>query len=405
MRKVRFSFVLAACIPVVLATACSSSGSSETSQASQAAPSSAASPANSTSGIDIAAIAAQLSEAGLTDVSSALLAAKPFSGALTDGTPFSVSQRIKDKLAAGEALNYVFSYQSTSLPLFSNQMITGYEKSLPISQKIVTVDGKALAPSAQADVEAQSAQILALLNTNQIDCLSLQQPDQNAMNPVRDKALEAGIPVFMVNVPGNEHEVGSFKQDSHTEGVIAAETVIAWAEANGTEPTLVGLTTGDPKASYSMGRLTGFVEALTAKYPNISFVSTPAEALNVSYDEATSYDAYKAFLTGHPDVDFIVNADLTTEHAARAIEDLGRTGKVHTIGWNLSGGQLDAIENGTQVATLDQRWVEHGGFGAIACAMLLSKDLLMPNTQKPGVVTKENVADARTLLSEALGGS
>ena len=191
-------------------------------------------------------------------------------------------------------------------------------------------------------------------------------------------------------------------QDSYKEGLVSAETVIAWAAESGTPPTVVGLTTGDPKASYSMGRLTGFVERLTKEYPNVKFVSPPAEALNVSYDEAKSYDAFKAFLTGHPEVDFIVNADLTTEHAARAIKDLGRGGKVHTIGWNLSGGQLDAIEEGTQVATLDQRWVEHGGYGAIACAMLLSQDVVMPNTQKSGVVTVANVADARKLLAEAL---
>ncbi len=394
MKLRRVSVALAATVSlVVVLSSCSSSTESS---------STASGSASAAGSVDQAAIAKQLTDAGLTDVAASVLAATPFEGTLTNGSLFTIAPSILDKVAAGEPLNYVFSYQSTSLALFSNQMITGYEKGLPIAQGITALSGKALAPSAQADVEAQSAQILALLNTNQIDCLSLQQPSLDAMNPVRDKALEKGIPVFMVNIPSNGNEVGVFAQDSHNEGVISAETVIAWATENGTTPTLVGLTTGDPAASYSLGRLSGFEETLKAKYPDIKFVNTSEDALNVSYDEAQSYDAYKAFLTGNPDVDLIVNADLTTEHAARAIKDLGREGRVHTIGWNLSGGQLDAIEAGIQIATLDQRWVEHGAFGAVACAMLISQNLLMPNTQTPGVVTKANLAEARTLLNQAV---
>ncbi len=76
-----------------------------------------------------------------------------------------------------------------------------------------------------------------------------------------------------------------------------------------------------------------------------------------------TFDAYKAFLSAHPDVQFVANVDIGAEYADRAIEQMNRAGKVFTIGWNVSKGQLDAIEAGVQVALLDQRWPDQAAFG------------------------------------------
>ena len=70
----------------------------------------------------------------------------------------------------------------------------------------------------------------------------------------------------------------------------------------------------------------------------------------------------------------------------------------HTIGWNVSQGQLDAVEEGTQVAALDQRWGDQAGFGALACADFLQNGIIRPNTQELLPVTKENLAEARADL-------
>ncbi len=78
-------------------------------------------------------------------------------------------------------------------------------------------------------------------------------------------------------------------------------------------------------------------------------------------------------------------------------------GKVNTIGWNVSYGQLDAIDQGTQVAALDQKWSEQAGFGALACADFLKNGIIRPNTQVLFPVTKANSAEARRrwMLSSA----
>ena len=84
--------------------------------------------------------------------------------------------------------------------------------------------------------------------------------------------------------------------------------------------------------------------------------------------------------------------------------DSGKEGEIWTLGWNVSYGQLDAIDAGRQVVALDQKWSEQAGFGALACADLLANGILRPNTQELFPVTAANTAEARAELDAVLGG-
>jgi ribose transport system substrate-binding protein len=147
----------------------------------------------------------------------------------------------------------------------------------------------------------------------------------------------------------------------------------------------------------------GFIDGIKEAIPDAVFVNDASSALNVTYDPAAAYDAYRAFIQGNPEVQVIENVDISAEHAARAIKDSGNTGKMFAFGWNLSIGQLDAIEEGTQIVALDQQWGEQAGFGALACAELLKNGKVLPNTQVLKPVTKENVEEAREEFMEIAG--
>ena len=126
----------------------------------------------------------------------------PTTGPLKDGSTFTLAQSIQDKLASGGDINYVFSYQSPSIPLFSDQYKAGYETTLPQAQEILpALKGQIIAPTTGPtgiDVPAQVAQIQALLDTNSIDCLSIEPPDSNAFTAITNQAMAQGIPVFTV---------------------------------------------------------------------------------------------------------------------------------------------------------------------------------------------------------------
>ncbi len=331
----------------------------------------------------------------------------PATGTLKDGSTFTLAPRIAEKLASGGPINYVFQYQSASIPLFSDQYRAGYETTLPQAQAIMpTLVGQIVAPptgDSGIDVPGQVAQLQALIDTESVDCLSFEPPDSNAFTAVTNAAIAAGIPVFTVGVTSNGNELTNFTQVPDLEGAQAAQIVLDWMKAEGKDLKVFAVSGGDPTSFWGQGRMKSFRETIQAAIPDATFVNDESSALNATFNAGTSYDAYSAFLVGHPDVQFIENVDVTAEHAARAIVDAGLEGKVNTIGWNVSYGQLDAIDKGIQVAALDQKWSEQAGFGALACADLLQNGILRPNTQELFPVTKANSADARAALDAVLG--
>jgi len=346
------------------------------------------------------------SAAATTAAESPAASGLPYTATLKDGSTFTLAPRIADKLAKGEPINYVFSYGSTSIPLFSPQYLAGYNRSIPEAQKILpTLTGKAVAPaSALQDANEQIAQITALLNADSIDCLSVQSTGLDTFTKITNDIMAKGIPVFTVGVQSNGNEFTNFTQISEKEGKQAADIVVDWMTKTSNNLKVFAVSGGDPTQNWAQGRMKGFVDEIKAKVPDATFLNTEANGLQTSYDPAGTYDAYKAFIQGNPTVQFIENVDIGAEHADRAIKDAGLTGKVFTIGWNVSVGQLDAVKEGTQVAALDQQWGDQAAFGATACAEFLKNGKILPNTQVLKPITKENEPQAREEFMKIVNG-
>lgn len=389
---------------LVLSACASGSTTTESSAPAPSTPAAESTPAeNPDAEADFSTQAAELDALTFTQLSESLLAAAPAPATLADGSTFTLKPEIAEKVANGEPINYVISYGSKSIPLFSQQYLIGYEATLPIANSILPMTGQDVSPSTPGqDVSAQIAGIEALLNTGQIDCLSIQPLDDVSMTDITNRAMEQGIPVFTVGVTSAGNEFSNFTQVSYDEGKQAAQIVVDWMAETGNDLKVFAVSGGDPSASWAQGRMSGFIDGITELVPDATFVNGPSDAIVTTYDPAQTYDTYKAFLTGNPEVQFIENVDIGAEHANRAIEDANRVGEVFTIGWNLSEGQFQGIEAGIQVAALDQAWSQQAGFGALACAAYLKDGLVMPNTQQLIPVTAENVEAARAELNEIL---
>ena len=321
----------------------------------------------------------------------------PYTGKLKDGSTFTLKQSIVDKLKNNETINYLFSYGSASIPLFSPQYLNGYNRSIPEAQKILpTLKGTAVAPaSALQDANEQIAQITAQLNAGQIDCLSVQSTGTDTFTKIVNDIMAQGIPAFTVGVQSNGNELTNFTQISEKEGHQAATILLDWMQKTGNQLKVFAVSGGDPTQNWAQGRMQGFIDGIKAAIPDAKFVNDASTALATSYDPAPTYDAYKTLIQGNPDLQFIENVDIGAEHADRAIVDSGKEGKIWALGWNVSLGQLDAIEKGTQVVALDQRWGDQAAFGAVACADFLKNGVIRPNTQELLPITKENLAEAR----------
>lgn len=335
----------------------------------------------------------------------------PKSGEKVEGAPFEVKRdwgtfkladSIAAKIKAGEPINYVFSYQASGIPLFSPQYKAGFEMGCKMGKEIYPMECASIAP-VQNDPNQQVSQIEAKLAAGEIDCIGIEPVSSDSMTAITNKLMEQGIPVFTAGVTSRGHEFTNFTQIPDKEGAYAAETVLKWIKDNGkTDIKVFAVSGGDPTQFWAQGRMKGFEDGIKAAIPDAKFVTTAATGLNTSYEPAKTYDVYKAFLLANPDVQFIENVDIGAEHADRAITDLGLEGKVFTIGWNSSKGQLAAIEKGIQVAQLDQRWPDQAAFGAPACAKFFKDGEILPNTQTLKAVLKPDVAKAREELDRVL---
>lgn len=314
---------------------------------------------------------------------------------------FKLNSKIADKLAKGEPINYVFSYQASGIPLFSQQYAQGYKDGCAAGQKILPMKCASIAP-VQTDLNQQLSQIEAKLAAGAIDCVSIQPATSDGFTAIANKIMDRGIPVFTVGVTSNGHELTNFTQVPLKEGALAAQTVLDWMKKTGKNLKVFAVSGGDPTQFWAQGRMKGFVQTIKKAIPDAKFLNTEKNALTTSYDPGKTYDAYKNYISAHPDLQFIENVDIGAEHANKAIADLGKKGKIFTIGWNVSKAQLDGVASGQQVAALDQRWAEQAAFGGTACATFLKTGKILPNTQVLNPITKDKVAAARADLNRIL---
>lgn len=354
--------------------------------------------------IALAAVVALVAVAATAVAASGATPNKPPYVVKTKWGTFKLNSKIADKLAKGQPINYVFSYQASGIPLFSQQYDQGYKDGCAAGQAILKGMTCASIAPVQNDLNTQISQINAKLAAGAIDCISIEPTTSDGLTAITNQLMAQGIPVFTVGVTSNGHEFTNFTQVPMKEGALAARTVLAFMKAHKLNLKVFAVSGGDTTQFWAQGRMKSFVQTIKAAIPDAKFLNTEKNGLNTSYDPGKTYDAYKNFISAHPDVQFIENVDIGAEYANKAIADLGKKGKIFTIGWNVSKGELDGIEAGTQVAALDQRWAEQAAFGGKACATFLKTGKILPNTQVLNPITKDKVAAARADLNKILGG-
>ena len=334
-------------------------------------------------------------------LAGAAMAATSWTVPLRHGGTFTLAPSTVAKIKAHKPINYVFSYGSCSIQGFSQQYQAGYNDSLPVANSIYPIKGTRLCPpETQQNVTEQINQIDALLNTNQIDCLSIEPQDSTSMAGVVAQALAKGIPTFTVGLSTFGNELTNFTQIPQIEGATAAKTVLSYMKAHNLHLTTFAVSGGDPTQYWAMNRAKGFRLAIMKAIPNAKFVTTETNMLNTTYTPGTTYDTYKAFFSGAgKSVQVIENVDIGGGIAAKVIAADGLAGKAFSIGWNDTPDQVAAIKAGTEIALFDQNWPQQAAFGAVACAEFMKTGKVFPNIQVEHAITKANLAQGLAQLA------
>lgn len=163
-----------------------------------------------------------------------------------------------------------------------------------------------------------------------------------------DEAVDAGVPVFNIIAEGAipSRRLAFIGQDSIAAGRQLGEFIARKLGGKGK----VGVITGYFGAVQHTNRMNGAVDYLKANAPDIQVLG-PFE--NQDTAEA-AYAIVQDMYTANPDLSLVYVTAGGPFGAAKAIRDLGLTGKVGVVGFDHTPDNMAYVQTGEMYALLDQ---------------------------------------------------
>ena len=174
--------------------------------------------------------------------------------------------------------------------------------------------------------------------TMEADGIGVSNPNGEVLNPVIQKALDAGIPTITFDSEADGSPSLAFVgQNLYQSGYTQADTIAKLIGEKGK----VLIITGEAAATWSIERETGNRDAF-AKFPNIQVLTT----VSTGWEEQAQYAAIENAILANPDVAAIATLDAgTTPTTGVVLSRLDRTDIVH-VGHDLNLQTMDNIKNG-----------------------------------------------------------
>lgn len=291
---------------------------------------------------------------------------------------FNLAPRIADRVAAGEPLNIFVSYHDVSNE-FAPFVRAGVER----ADAAENVNARFIGPVG-ADADAQISEIETLIG--QMDGLAISSVSTDALAPLINRVVEAGIPVITYNTDNPDSDRLVFAgQDLVQSGREAGDLM---GDVLGGKGRVV-ITTLDAAAQWSLDRESGAREAL-AKYDDIEVVRT----LNTGTDPQEIYAAIENAMLADPDIDGILSLECcSTPAAGEWVDRNGRVDDVKIVGFDLLDQTVDLVAEGVIQATIDQA-PERQGYEAVNLLVtFLSGETIDDLDTGVGIFTPENISE------------
>lgn len=216
-----------------------------------------------------------------------------------------------------------------------------------------------------------------------VDFVLYNPVDSDAAAAVVEKATAAGIPVISIDRSVNGAEVVShIASDNVYGGKIATEMIIELMGGEGAIAEIQGMA----GASAANERHQGFDEAIAAAGDKITVVSSQIG----DWDTTKAMGIMENILMANPEVKGVFCAnDNMAIGAVQACQQNGRS-DVIIIGFDAEQIALDAIEEGTMVATVQQQPALMGELGVENALKYLAGEAVEPSIGAPvALVTKD----------------
>ncbi len=291
---------------------------------------------------------------------------------------FALAPRIKDKVAAGGELNIYVSYHDTSNE-FAPAIKAGVEK----GDAIEGVTAHFIGPVG-ADADAQISEIETLMND--MDGLAISSVSTDALAPIINRVIEAGIPVITYNTDNPDSKRLVFAgQDLVQSGREAGKLMGDVLGGKGR----VMIATIDASAQWSLDREKGAREGLAA-FPEIEVVRT----LNTGTDPQEIYAAIENAMLADPGITGILSLECcSTPAAGEWVSRNNKKDAVKVVGFDLLDQTVDLVSDGVIQATIDQA-PERQGYEAVNLLVTFLKGQPIDNLDTGvGIFTPENIGE------------
>ena len=207
-----------------------------------------------------------------------------------------------------------------------------------------------------------------------------------------DRAVQAGIPVATYNSETTTPNKRLFfvGADSYKQGQAAGALMCKLVGPSGK----VGVITGFFAVEAHAARVKGFEDALKAGCPQATVVGRVEnqDKAEIAYQQA------KDFMTAHADLNGLIATAGSPFGAARAVDEVGKAGKVHLVTFDAVDETMDYVEKGVIDATIGQNPDAQGHDPAVRLYNYLVTGQAPPYGQlltRAEVITKANAAQFR----------
>lgn len=214
--------------------------------------------------------------------------------------------------------------------------------------------------------------------------------DPNALVPVVKKAWENGIPVVLIDSSlsknADKYYQSFLSTDNRKAGAIAAQALL---KANGQEGK-VGVMSFTPGAGSAIDRVGGFTDYIK-QHSKLKIIgpyysqADMATALNQTIDVISSNkDLTALFGANEP----------TAVGMARAIKQMGKSGKIVAVGFDGNAALQEFVRNGTLNGIVVQSSFQMGMQGVLTIDKILNKQKVEKNIDTGVLYIDKNNIDS-----------
>lgn len=292
---------------------------------------------------------------------------------------FNLAPRIAEKVASGEALNIMVSYHDVS-----NEFAPFVKQGVAKADAELNANARFIGPVG-ADADGQISEIETLLG--EIDGLAISAVSTDALSPLIDRVIDAGIPVISYNTDNPDSKRLVFAgQDLVQSGRDAGEQMVKVLGGEGR----VMITTIDAAAQWSLDREGGAREVLEAS-DGIEVVRT----LNTGTDPQEIYAAIENAMLADPGITGILSLECcSTPAAGEWVKRNGQAGNIKVVGFDLLDQTVDLVADEVVQVTIDQAPARQGYEAVNLLVQFLNGETIDDLDTGVGIFTPENIDSA-----------